>query len=155
MPHALPPAAAWKLGQQTIFFWVLCALGGLDALVWAAFIAVQEPLASGWQLWLGAGWGGIAAVIGWAHFRPPASAQLVWDGEAWQVLAGAQSHGVRRIHCVLDFQRLMVLQVERADGRVVWLWLASRAMDARWLAMRRALCTAPNRASRGVDDSLG
>ena len=139
-----PPAAAWKAGSAQGQRRLVLALVLLGCGVWLGFGASQ-----GWgrpSLVLGVSLVACSVLAAWSH-RGTAQGQLRWDGEHWHWCA-ASDLAVVHLHCALDLQRLLLLHISCAQGPRLWLWLESRQMDARWLALRRAVV-----ASRGLDRS--
>jgi hypothetical protein len=70
-----------------------------------------------------------------------ATGQLRWDGEQWH-WSGQYDAAVTDIRCILDLQRVLLLHIRCEQGARHWLWLESGAMDAGWLAVRRAVVAA-------------
>jgi hypothetical protein len=68
--------------------------------------------------------------------------------------AEATQKAITRLLCVLDLQRLMLVRVVCEPAAVRWLWLESPLMDARWLALRRAVVAAPRALQAQQNHSL-
>jgi hypothetical protein len=135
----LPPAAAWKVNSARWQRRVLAALGLLGALVGSFFVFSQHWAPSSWLVLVVLAACSAGASMG---LYKAAEGQLRWDGERWHWSDG-QDHGVTRLSCVIDLQRCLLLRIDCEQARILWLWLYSPAMDARWLALRRAVVASP------------
>jgi hypothetical protein len=64
---------------------------------------------------------------------------LYWDGTHWH-WADRMDYSVQKVHVTMDLQRWMLVRLERASARPLWLWLEQGAVPkGRWIALRRAL----------------
>ena len=67
---------------------------------------------------------------------------LSWDGGQWLLDGGTPGSqqtvpGWPKVH--MDLQAAMLLSLQPAQGRVVWLWLEQRCDPPQWLMLRRAI----------------
>jgi toxin CptA len=131
----LPPAASWAVGSAPWQRGLLAALG-LLGLGTVGYFCLQQPWGAS-SLFLVVVLCACCAGAAMGLYRAP-TGQLRWDGERWH-WTGAPDHAVTHLACVLDLQRCLLLRVHCTQGPVFWLWLQSHAMDARWLALRRAV----------------
>jgi hypothetical protein len=130
-----PPAVAWLLVLSRWQVWALSALVLIAALVWAGFLAKQ-------------GWGAASFLILVALLtsvlmvlvarQNTTKGRLSWDGEQWH-WSGDPDSPLRSMSCVLDLQRVMLLQVTCGQGKLHWLWLEAVDKPAQWTALRRAI----------------
>jgi toxin CptA len=143
----LPPAAAWTAGATRWQRGVVAILALLGLLIAYSFGAKQGWAAStAWlSLILVA-----CTVFSTLGLRQPVTGQLRWDGEQWH-WSGLAEHTVTKIRCVLDLQRLLLLQVHCDQGASLWLWMECSTRDAAWMAFRRALVSSRNGISQSVD----
>jgi len=131
----LPPAASWTAGRAPWRSIVLAALGLLGALVGLFFCLSQRWGISSWLVLLALCVSAAGALIG---LHTGSAGQLRWDGERWH-WSDADDYAVTRLACVLDLQRFLLLRIDCEQEPGLWLWLQSPSMDARWLALRRAV----------------
>jgi hypothetical protein len=67
---------------------------------------------------------------------------LHWDGTHWH-WADSVDYSVQSVRVAMDFQRWMLVRLERESARPVWLWLErGAAPNSTWMALRRALAYA-------------
>lgn len=146
----LPPAAAWTVDSAPWQQRALAAVGLLGALAGLFFC-----LSQGWgsSSFLLAALLGICTAAAGLSLSGAAHGQLRWDGERWH-WSSADEQAVSQLECVLDLQRFMLLRIACESGLSLWLWLYSPAMDARWLALRRAVVASQQRALLAPGDSL-
>jgi hypothetical protein len=131
----LPPAAAWKVGpskwqRASVVCLVLLVSGG------SAFFCLSQRWGASSVLLLLALAACSATAV--ASLFGSARGHLRWDGARWQ-WSDPQDHTVTQLVCVLDLQRCLLVYVDGAAGKRLWLWLESPTMDAAWLALRRAV----------------
>ena len=133
-----------------------CAFHGQWLLVLAAAVAASLW---GWhssgvdaRLWLG--WVvGAVLWLAWALYawwRAPLG-QLHWDAQApglqsteagawfWLDNTGLAPQPVLGVAQVLDWQRVVLLQLRSTASVPRWVWVQQPSDPARWLALRRAL----------------
>ncbi|RFO95526.1 hypothetical protein DIC66_18045 [Rhodoferax lacus] len=146
----LPPAASWNVGRAPWQRGVQASLGLLGAVAGLYFCFSQRWGVSSWLV-LGALCAS-AASAAMSLFNRPAG-QLRWDGERWH-WSDADDYAVTRLACVLDLQRFLLLRIDCEQGRGLWLWLQSPSMDARWLALRRAVVASGQAMPRSQSASL-
>jgi hypothetical protein len=129
-----PPAISREIGPARCPVLVLIALALLGGLLCVVFWTKQTQVPAGICLGLTF----LACTLLFLHaLRKPVRGRLHWDGEWWH-WSGQDEGAVTELVCVMDLQRCMLLRV-RCCQMTVWLWLEADAMDARWLAMRRAI----------------
>ncbi|MEY4345621.1 MAG: hypothetical protein RL032_1453 [Pseudomonadota bacterium] len=63
---------------------------------------------------------------------------LRWDGQQW-FWSGFGDFPVQRLHIVLDFQSLILVELRADSWGVRWLWLEAPGQNRQWLALRRAM----------------
>jgi hypothetical protein len=63
---------------------------------------------------------------------------LRWDGQQW-FWSGFGDFPVQRLHIVLDFQNLILVELRADSWGVRWLWLEAPGQNRQWLALRRAM----------------
>jgi hypothetical protein len=63
---------------------------------------------------------------------------LRWDGQQW-FWSGFGDFPVQRLHIVLDFQSLILVELRADSWGVRWLWLEAPGRNRQWLALRRAM----------------
>jgi len=129
------PAVSWEVRPTRLLGRALVVLGVSGALVIGAFLTMQ-PWNGRVVMLLLALLGGTlfaALVHGKAQFGT-----LQWDGEQWHWSA-LQHQAIRQLTCVLDLQHVLLLRIRDASGKTHWLWLHTDAINARWLALRRAI----------------
>ncbi len=118
--------------------WVLVGVWGLSQALWWWHAGAMQP--AGWLSFLAAG-----CLMCWQHRRQQQIAEglLRWTGAEWIWFSQAYRRGspLKRVVCVLDFQRVLLLQVENAVGLRWWVWLEppADAAPGAWLAVRRAV----------------
>ena len=146
----LPPAAAWKVDSARWQRRMLCALGLAGALV-SAFFCLNQRWGVSTVVLLAA----LAAcsALATAGLWWPMQGHLRWDGEHWH-WSDEEDRVVTHLSCVVDLQRFMLLRIACAQAPSLWLWLESPAMDARWLALRRAIVASPQAMTRVWPGSL-
>ena len=85
-----------------------------------------------------------AVVLAVARQPVTNQATLRWDGERWHITDATDTEAdeLRKVLCLLDLQRWILLHVECNDGSRMWLWLKSPTMNGTWRAMRRAIAAA-------------
>lgn len=150
----LPPAAVFAVGpaRWPRRFVAVTGLLGLSLCLW---LALSQPWGTSSLILLTLP-GLCLLVAGLGLHRSP-QGQLRWDGAHWHWIArGSDSEGqaISQMLCVMDLQRLMLVRVVCEPSVVRWLWLESPGMDARWLALRRALVAAPRVLRAPQDHSL-
>ena len=138
-----PPAVAWLLVPSRWQGWALSALALIGALVWAGFLAKQ-------------GWGRASflilvallasALMALVTMQSTTKGLLSWDGEQWH-WSGDPDSPLRSMSCVLDLQRVILLQVTCDQGKMHWLWLEAFDKPALWTALRRAIVVSTDLSS--------
>jgi hypothetical protein len=146
----LPPAAAWTVDGAR---WPRRVLGGLGLL--AALACLDFGHLQGWGgpfflLLVMLGVCVLAAALG---LRRSAAGHLRWDGAQWH-WADGQDHAVTQLVCAIDLQRYLLLRIDCEPGTRRWLWLQSPTMDARWLALRRAVVASQRASAQAHGASL-
>ena len=142
------PAVGWNVGPLRWPWRLLALLGLFTLLVWLA-IAWQAqalgPTVVGLVLLLACV--GLAARGLWQQPQ----GLLHWDGSHWHWSEWPQ-HALLQLHCVLDWQRLLLLRLHGPDGAQRWLWLETPQATPQWLALRRAIVATP--AALDTDDAV-
>lgn len=111
---------------------LLCVAAWLGSLSWA-WCTWWFSL-SGWLTWdpdpEAAGYTGGAS----GTFRP-------LSGWWWSSSEGAQGIEIRQLKPIMVFRSWMLLRMEYGRGFVPahWLWVESRTLPLRWIALRRAV----------------
>ena len=131
----LPPAATWEVGGARWQRRLVVLLLALSATLCAAFCLSQQWGAPSLVLLLVL----VLCMAGvWWGLQQAAKGTLHWDGAHWH-WTDTQHKAVTHVIVIFDWQHLLLLRIECCDGKLLWLWLESRAMDLAWLSMRRAL----------------
>jgi hypothetical protein len=151
----LPPAAAWNVGHAR-WPWRFVAATGLLGLCLCLWLAVRQPWGMSSLILLALP--GPCLLVAARGLRNSPTGQLRWDGTHWHWVghggSGTEACAVTRMACVIDLQWLMLLRVDCESAAVRWLWLESPHMDARWLALRRAVVAAPRSLQAQQNHSL-
>lgn len=143
------PSVTYPVGLCAFYGRVLwlCSGLGLLALLLMQWSYPTMPLwwaVSGWLAW--GAWCGVAV---WSWRRQPVG-RLQWDARAaqpgspavgqwfWQT-EGVAPRALRRLDWVLDAQSVLLLRLQVAQGRPVWVWLQAVDARERWDDLRRAL----------------
>jgi toxin CptA len=139
----------YPLGRSHWQAWVLSSFWLAALLVVGAWVVTSQSI--GWRQCLGLAvvvGVGLAAVYGWKN--SPVG-QLAWDGQVWRWEGPGYQSGVAEyeLSATLDFQNLMLLQLENQAHARRWLWVERRAFPARWLDLRRAVYS-PHRSAGSV-----
>jgi hypothetical protein len=58
---------------------------------------------------------------------------------AWRWLPAEVAQDLDAVLWMLDAQAVVLLRLQRAQGRALWVWLEGASEPARWDALRRAL----------------
>lgn len=88
----------------------------------------------------------LGTVMAWHAWRNAPSGRLQWDGQHW-IWSGFGETPVRQLTLHLDFQGLMLLQIQSESGVRQWLWLERTRQNSSWIAMRRAIVAATGESS--------
>lgn len=148
-----PPAVSFPVGRSRWHATVLAAcmslaLLSLFPLAWAA--DTEFPAWAVWGQVLLVLLAGIGAAVAW-HRSPVGT--LRWDGEHWLWVA-SQDHAVSGLRIVFDFQRLVLVSLQRAGQPLLWLWLEPvHDTPHNWLALRRALVHSTQHGLRAPSQS--
>ena len=131
----LPPAVTWDVKPARCHKLAVQGLALCAGLLCFAFCVVQ-------------GWGIpslvlllallVSVLLASRGILTAPSGQLNWDGAQWHWL-GPQQDAVADLQCVLDLQKLMLVQLRCDQGGTLCLWLESPSNSERWLALRRAI----------------
>jgi hypothetical protein len=112
----------WSV-SQTLWWWH----GGATQATWWCSLVAAGVLVF-WQRW---------------RQQQADQALLRWTGADWVWFSPAYRRGtpLQRVVCRLDFQRVLLLQVESAVGLRWWVWLEAPvdAAPGGWSAVRRAV----------------
>ncbi|MDO9359291.1 MAG: hypothetical protein Q7T70_09895 [Polaromonas sp.] len=136
--HNAPPVV-YPLGRsrfQAAVFLACWLTGAAVFVVWWLHAPQRD-----WRLWLGLAavlTAGVIALAGWGNSP---TGQLHWDGQTWrwQGLTDLEPQALRRLAATLDLQGVLLLRIEIAGRRALWLWAGRVAMPERWLDLRRAV----------------
>jgi hypothetical protein len=76
--------------------------------------------------------------MAWHAWSKAPTGRLQWDGQHW-IWSGFGETPVRKLTLHLDFQGLMLLQIQSESGVRQWLWLERITQNSSWIATRRAI----------------
>ena len=140
------PSVSFPVGRSRMarrLLWSIWALGAAALVAWC----VQFDGAP-WRTAVLAAVLLLAAVAARRASRLGDGAFLAWNGQHWSCTGSAIfGNAAATIH--LDLQSLMLVRLQEAGRRAVWLWAERDVLPARWLDLRRAL-HAPIRTKAGV-----
>jgi hypothetical protein len=151
-----PPSLSFKVGGsrwQAVIGGLLLALGTISVLG----MALSPRHFSTWAV--------ACAILGWictvwVFYRARRDAPvgtLYWDGTHWH-WADSLDYSVQSVSVAMDFQRLILVRVERTFAPRMWLWLEWDAVQGSksWISLRRALVYAAHQPrSSGVSAQEG
>lgn len=132
-PYGPSRALGWLLG-----FIAVCGLATICA--WLLFGTADADVAV--KAAVGLGTWVLCAAAAWHGWRSMPVGHLFWDGGQWLLVGSVPGpaqvfQASPQVH--LDLQAVILLSLQPAQGRVVWLWL-ERGGDAwHWTALRRAI----------------
>lgn len=130
-----PPASAMEVGRcrpllaGMAFLWLASLL--LLALAFPGQLSGKLLILS-LLVWLGTG---VFALIQW--LRQPCGL-LRWDGEFW-FWSGFGDSPLSALELTADFQRLVLVRLQSAQGTSLWLCLSAASVRADWHGIRCAL----------------
>ena len=148
-----PAALLFMVNRSPCLARVLFFLWGLGLVAMLIFFQAQVPsmesvLAWGCALLL-------VSVLAWRTWRGMPVGFLRWDGAAWY-WSGFDDDAPCNLTLHLDFQRLLVVSVQRLGARPVWLWLEAVPGVTGWMPLRRAVVlpkAKANSPASGIEDA--
>jgi len=144
----LPPAAQTAVGrsQSHLFFlvgWCVVYVGFL-VIVGGSIAPTTLTLLASVCL-------AIWAHAAWRWWRSPMGV-LTWTGGEWR-WQKAQEKQKCGVHCYLDLQSIVLIELQTQDRQRQWLWVERGAHSAvPWLAFRRALVAGNRELELAGDD---
>lgn len=152
------PAARYPCGRSRTLALFLCALAGCGLaciLAWLMLGTGNADVAAkasvGLGTWL------FCSAVAWRGWLCLPAGHLSWDGGQWLLedgMPGSQQGvpGWPKVH--VDLQAAMLLSLQPAQGRVVWLWLERRSDPQQWLMLRRAIYSPARLQTAGVTETM-
>lgn len=132
------PAVSYCVGRSRTYGALVIGVAGLGALTLAAWSLQADVPNSrhllGWLAWLlSAAW----ALASWWH-APQGTLRYDQAQWIWTPLGCAAPLAVT-VTVQTDLQRELLVRLQTAPSRTLWLWLEQRRAPGRWGDLRRAL----------------
>lgn len=131
----------------------VCGLASVGAWLLLGTADAHAPI----KAVVGLGTWVLSAAAAWHGWRAMPAGNLSWDGAQWLLDGETPARqqlvqGWPQVH--LDLQSIMLLSLQPAQGRAVWLWLERGRDPTQWPALRRAIYSPARAKAPGAAETM-